>query len=137
MARILGYTVVTTPDPDGGPAEGVTGSGAYFKLNDFGVGARSLGWHNLKVQISSDDGLSADFAFFVDNVLAERVNNVGTAATFRSYDNIALGSGLSNGSTEAFFDNFYLETTPVPEPGTLSLVAMGLGALLVIRKLRR
>lgn len=121
MARILGYTVPAV-DPDGGPNESVTGAGIYFKLNDFGAGARSLGWHNLKVVISTDDGLSTDYRFFVDNVFAERVSNVGTAASLRSYDNIAIGSGLSNGSTEAFFDNMYLAT--VPEPGTALLLGM-------------
>ena len=41
MARILGYTVPTTADPDGGPAESVGGAGAFFKLNDTGVGLRT------------------------------------------------------------------------------------------------
>jgi len=137
MARILGYTVTTSPDPDGGPAEaGTLGAGAYFKLNDFGVGGRSLGWHNLRVDITTDDGLSTDFLFYVDGILAERVSNISTAASFRSYDNIVIGSGLSNGNTEAFFDNMSLVTT-VPEPGALSLAAMGFGALFMIRKLRR
>jgi hypothetical protein len=136
MARILGYTT-TTVDPDGGPDETVVGASAFFKLNDFGVGARSLGWHNLKVEISTDDGLSTDFAFYVDGVLAERVSNIGTAASFRSYDNIALGSGLSNGSTEAFFDNMSLTTAPIPEPGAFAFAALGVGALLFMRKFRR
>ena len=135
MARILGYTVPTTADPDGGPTESVGGAGAFFKLNDFGVGARSLGWHNLRVDITTDDGLSADFAFYVDGLLAELVSNVGTAASFRSYDNITIGSGLSNGSTEAFFDNMSLSVV-VPEPSILSMMVMGCGALLGIRKLR-
>lgn len=137
MARILGYTVPTTADPDGGATESVGGAGAFFKLNDFGVGARSLGWHNLKVEISTDDGLSNDFAFYVDGVLAEIVSNVGTAASIRSYDNITIGSGLSNGSTEAFFDNVSLVTAPIPEPGAFAFAALGLGALLFVRKIRR
>ena len=138
MARILGYTVPTTADPDGGPAEtGTLGAGAFFKLNDFGVGARSLGWHNLRVDITTDDGLSADFAFYVDGLLAERVSNVGTAASFRSYDNIALGSGLSNGSTEAFFDNMRLEVTAVPEPGVTALLGLGLAGLIAFRRQAR
>lgn len=135
MARILGYTVPTTADPDGGPAESVGGSGAFFKLNDFGVGARSLGWHNLKAVLSTDDGLSTDFEFYVDNVLAERVSNVGTAASIRSYDVIRLGSGLSNGSTEVFFDNMRLEYVQVPEPASLSLLALAAGSL--VRRARR
>ena len=129
MARILGYTVPTTADPDGGANESVGGAGAFFKLNDFSVGLRSLGWHNLKVEISTDDGLSSDFAFYVDNVLAEKVQNIGTAATLRSYDNITLGSALSNGSTEAFFDNVYLEVAAVPEPSVMAVGLLGLGGL--------
>jgi len=135
MARILGYTVPLTPDPDGGPDESVGGASAYFKLNNFGVGARSLGWHNLRVVIGTDDGLSMDFEFFVDGVLAERVSNVGTAASFRMYDNIVLGSGLSNGTNTAYYDNVFLNIQPVPEPTSmaLGLVAVLGGAL----KLRR
>ena len=128
MARILGYTVPTTADPDGGPAESVGGAGAFFKLNDFGVGLRGTqaGWRNLKVVISSDDGLSTDYEFFVDNVLAERVSNVGTTASIRSFDNIALGSGLTNGNVAVGFDNVRLEVITIPEPATLALAGMGL-----------
>lgn len=138
MARILGFSpVAAAADPDGGPAESVGGASTFFKLNDFGTGARSLGWHNLKVQISTDDGLSTDFAFFVDNVLVERVNNIGTAASFRSYDNIALGSALSNGSTEAFVDNMRLEVVSVPEPGAGALLGLGISAMIALRRTRK
>jgi len=133
MGRILGYTA-TTVDPDGGANEDVVGSGAFFKLNDFAAGARSLGWHNLKTILSTDDGLSTDYQFFVDNVLAERVSNVGTAASIRSFDNIRLGSGLSNGSIEAFFDNMNLTYVQVPEPASLGLIALGIGALVGRRR---
>jgi hypothetical protein len=136
MARILGYVVPTTPDPDGGPAESVGGSGAFFKLNDFGVGLSSTGWHNLKVVISTDDGLSTDFAFYVDGVLAELVSNVGSASTLRSYDNIALGSGLSNAGNAAYFDNMFLSVEVVPEPATWAVGAVGLGLLLLSRRAR-
>lgn len=135
MARILGYSPPTT-DPDGGPNEGGTlGSGAYFKLNDYGVGQRSTGWHNLKVEITTNDAASTDYSFFVDGSLAETVNNVGTSASIRSYDNIAIGSGLSNGSIEADFDNMHLEYTTVPEPA--SLAVLGLAGLVVMRRRRR
>lgn len=131
MARILGATTAAV-DPDGGPNESVTGSGIYFKLNDYGVGLRSTGWHNLKVVISSDDGLSTDYAFYVDNQLAETVNNVGSAATsFRQFDNITIGSGFSNGGVDAGFDNMYLAS--VPEPTTLAALGAA-GALLGRRR---
>ncbi len=130
MARILGYSPPTT-DPDGGPAEGGTlGSGAFFKLNDFALSPlRSTGWHNFKVVIGTDDGLSADFEFYVDNVLAERVSNVGTAATLRSYDVVRLGSGLSNAGNAAWYDNVSVQVVVIPEPSTLALgllAALGL-----------
>jgi hypothetical protein len=129
MARILGYTVPTTADPEGGPAESVGGAGAFFKLNDFGTaGLRSAGWHNFKVVMSTDNGTSTDYSFYVDNVLAERVNNIGTAASIRSFDNIVIGSGLTNGSTVAYFDNMRLEVIGVPEAG--SFAAMGVVGLL-------
>jgi hypothetical protein len=103
MARILGYN----------PAdEGETGgaAGSFFKFNDYGdAGLRSEGWHNLMVEITTDDGLSTDYNFYVDGVLAETVLNVGTAASIRSYDIIRMGAGVS--STEiAYYDNFKLET---------------------------
>ncbi|MCI0331890.1 MAG: PEP-CTERM sorting domain-containing protein [Planctomycetes bacterium] len=127
MARILGFAH-SAVDPDGGPNEagGGTASGAYFKLNDFGTGARSAGWHNLKVVVGTDDGLSTDFDFFVDGVLAEKVHNVGTATSLRSYDVIRLGSGVSNANNAAYYDDMRLKWIPVPEPTSLVLVALSL-----------
>jgi hypothetical protein len=62
------------------------------------------------------------------------MNNVGTAATIRSYDNITLGSALSNASVEVDFDNVVLQFSSVPEPASLGLFA--LAGLLVGRKAR-
>jgi hypothetical protein len=133
MARILGYTVAAA-DPDGGAAESVTGAGIYFKLNDFAVGLRSTGWHNLKTIITSDDGVATDYAFYVDGVLAEKVSNVGGAGTLRQYDNIAIGSGLTNGGVNAYFDNQFLEASAIPEPASLGLI--GLAGLFLGRRRR-
>ena len=135
MARILGFAH-TAVDPDGGPNENSTGtaSGAYFKLNDFGTGLRSVGWHNLKVVVSTDDGASVDMDFYVDNTLAEKVYNIGDAGALRSYDVIRIGSGLSNGSIDANFDNMQLEYIPVPEPATLVLASVLVPYLLSTRR---
>jgi len=136
MARIVGYDVTAAAaDPDGGPAETVGGVAPYFKLNDFATSPlRSAGWHNLKVVISTDDGLSTDYAFFVDNILAERVSNIGTAATIRSYETIRIGSGVSS-TAEAFYDNYLVTTEAVPEPASVAL--LGLGAFAWVAKRRR
>jgi hypothetical protein len=112
MGRILGYTPSTVADPDGGPAESASSSGSFFKLNDFAMGARSLGWHNLKVEISTSDLLSTDYKFYVDNNLAETVSDVGSASSIRSYERIVLGSALTNGDNAAYFDNVRVEFIP-------------------------
>jgi hypothetical protein len=131
MARILGYSPGAT-DPDGGPAEKITGTAQYFKLNDFASSPlRSTGWHNLKVVITTPDAVTTNYAFFVDGNLAEKVSGVGATGTLRSYDNIAIGSGLTNAGIEADFDNEKLEMV-VPEPASLGLLAAG--ALLCVRR---
>jgi hypothetical protein len=134
MARILGYNPPAV-DVDGGPNEaGTLGSGAYFKLNDFGTaGLRTAaaGWRNLRVAISTNDGASVDYEFYVDGILAERVSNVGTAASIRSYDNITLGSGVS-APQGAFFDD--VELYAIPEPSTFVMAALGLVGCLAARR---
>jgi hypothetical protein len=123
MARILGFSPVAA-DPDGGPNEFISGANQYFKLNDFGTSPlRSVGWHNLKVVMTTDNTAQGiDYAFYVDNILSERVSNVGTSASIRSYDNIALGSGVSNGTAAAYFDNMYLEFIPGVPPNVAPVV---------------
>lgn len=124
MARIGGY-IPTEVDPDGGPNEraGLT-AGNFFKLNDsVNSPLRSTGWHNLMVEISTDDGLSADFAFYVDGILAEQVSNVGTEAQLRSYDSVRLGSGYSNADNAAWYDNFNVSVVPEPSVAGLWLAA--------------
>lgn len=115
MARILGI--------DGG-----TGASAYFKLNDAGAPLRATGWHNLRVDISN-----IDFRFYVDGILSQTIAN---SVNLRSYDHVRLGSGVSS-LNEAFFDNFSVSVIAVPEPGAFAFAALGLGALIFVRKFRR
>jgi hypothetical protein len=124
MARILGYSHAAV-DPDGGTNEIAAGtsSGAYFKLNDFGTGLRSLGWHTLQCVMTTPDGALMDYDFFVDGVLVEKVH--GVVGTLRSYDNITIGSGLTNGGVNVYFDNMSLDLGTVPEPTSLSVLALG------------
>jgi hypothetical protein len=126
MARILGYTVPTTADPDGGPAESVGGANAFFKLNDYGVGLRSTGWHNLAVEITN-----VDYKFYVDGALAETVANSGFTSSSTSYDKVRLGSGITS-VNEANFDDIDVEVNPVavPEPSSVALCLLGAAALL-------
>jgi hypothetical protein len=119
MARIVGYNPTAVPDPQGGPAESVGGSGAFFKLNDYGTSPlRSEGWHNLKVEISTSTTASTagyDYNFYVDGALAETVSGVGSTLTFgtkRRYDNVVVGSGLTAVQDGfGYYDNFFLELT--------------------------
>ena len=116
MVRILGFTPPAV-DPDGGPGNTLGGTAsAYFKMNDFAVATRTSGWHNLKAVLSTNDGLSTDYNFYVDSVLAETVNDVGTAAQIRQYDNIRMGSGVSS-TADAYYDNFHVEYIAVTSPG--------------------
>lgn len=128
MGRVLGYDPRNAPgatppaDPDGGPEEAVGGGGAFFKLNDFstgtsaGPGSRQTGeenaWRNLKVEVTTNDGSTQDYAFYVDGVLAERVSSI---PGLRQYNVIRLGSGVSS-TQDAYYDNFLLEYFPAVAP---------------------
>jgi hypothetical protein len=126
MARILGYTVPAV-DPNGGPNESYTGAGIFFKLNDYGVGLRSTGWHNLSVKITD-----TAFNFYVDGSLAETVANT---LTLRSYDLVRLGSGATS-VNEASFDNVLVGVN-VPEPSTAVLSILGALGLAAWKRGRR
>jgi hypothetical protein len=113
MARILG-------------ADGGSGSGAFFKLDDAGAPARSTGWHLLEARISDND-----VKFYVDTILSKTVNT--SATTDRSLDTVKVGSNLSAGQV-AYFDDVYVERTTVPEPASISVLA--LGTLIGLRRRR-
>jgi hypothetical protein len=146
MASISGYAHAAD-DPDGGPDEHVNGttSGAFFKLNDEGIGIRGdennpPEWHNLKLVISTSDGVNADHEYYVDGALAETVMGVGP---LQQYGVIRLGSGLSTGGAQMFFDNMKLEyvqgVAAVPEASAvaaMTLIGVLSAGAVWIRKLR-
>ena len=126
MASISGHS---HPDPDE-HANGTT-SGAFFKLNDEGIGFRgdddgeTSAWHNLKLVITTSDGVTADHAYYVDDELAETVTGVGP---LQQYGVIRLGSGRATGGPNAFFDNMRLEyvqgTAAVPEASAVAAMTL-------------
>src|SRR4051794_40301982 len=75
MARILG-------------ADGGSGSGAFFRLDDVGAPDRTTGWHSLQANISDND-----VKYYVDGILSKTVNI--SALTDRSLDTVRVGSGLT------------------------------------------
>lgn len=99
-------------------------NGAWIQLSAL----RSVGWHNFRFEI-----LENTVSLYVDNVLQPEF----AARTYSgniTYDWLHLGSGLA-GNSAAFFDNVSLAV--VPEPSTLALGLLGIGALLGRRSLRR
>jgi hypothetical protein len=125
MARILGYTPTYQPSTDAS-ANPATSSGASFKLNDAGAPLRSTGWHNLKVEIGPNLTLSTslDYKFFVDNIPSETVTVA--SATFRSFDIVRLGSGVTSAQI-AYFDDVLVETfNPAAVPEASAFLAVGL-----------
>jgi hypothetical protein len=119
MARILGYSNPVV-DPDGGPNEEGAAE-TFIKLNDFdptpldniadGPGARSEGWHNLKVNISTPNGTDTNYNFYVDNVLAEHILVTGSSP--RTYSHLRMGAGVSS-TEDAYYDNYKIEFIPAP-----------------------
>jgi hypothetical protein len=102
MGRVLGFN-----------------GGAYFRLDDPGAPTRTMGWVNLKVEISD-----SEFRFYVNDILSKTVVN---SYTLRSYDTVRLGSGLSNANNAAYYDNFMIYA--IPEPGTYAAIFGGLALL--------
>jgi hypothetical protein len=102
-----------------------TGSGAsaYGKLDGAGVPTRSTGWHTLAAKVFDNS-----IEVYVDNVLSKTFAYAGTD---RSYDAVRVGSNLTS-TQVAYFDDILVQR--VPEP--VSLVLLGLGSLLFVRRRR-
>lgn len=116
MARIQGF--------DGG-----SGVNLFFKLDGVGAPTRTIGWHTLEARITDN---SVDY--FVDSILSRTVNI--SAVTDRSLDTVKIGSNLSS-TQVAYYDNIFVARTAVPEPGVLSLAALGLVGCAWARKFRK
>jgi hypothetical protein len=99
-----------------------------FKLDGVGAPTRSTGWHTLEAQISD-----TSISYYVNGILSKTFDISGL--TDRSLDTVKIGSNLSSTQT-AYFDNVFVARVAVPEPSALSLAAIGLGALLLRRKIQ-
>lgn len=98
----------------------VTFGSNWNSLNDEpGAPQRSAGWHNLALEVGS-----SSISFFVDGILAE----VEARPNAFNFDSVVLGSDLTAAGWNAWIDNVRVEI--VPEPASLSLLALGGLALL-------
>jgi len=102
MARIVGFN-----------------GSAFFRLDDAGAPARSVGWHLLEAEITP-----TAVKFSVDGVLSKTADI--SSFVVRSYDKVRLGSNLSSGNV-AYFDDVYL--AKLPEPSALVLLLAGMPLL--------
>jgi hypothetical protein len=102
----------------------------WFALT--GAANRSVGWHTARITGADDPNNAGKviYYFYIDDVLG---GSVGNLSGF-DYNWTVLGSGLSTAPIGIAFDD--LAVTTVPEPSTVSLVMLGMGALLLVRKFR-
>ena len=97
--------------PCGTSANPATSSGAYFKLNDPGTAPlRTTGWHNLKVEITTSNGTSQDYKFYVDNVLSKTISGVELADAVRR---ISDGDAVFSPRLAGFVLDAFASVAPV------------------------
>jgi len=120
---------------------GIYGDGAgtpastWFQL---GIGVSgyptpTVGWHTASITGTPDPVNSGKviYSFFIDGLLGGSVANLNSVG----YNWVVLGSNLSTAPSGIAFEN--VSVTSVPEPGMLGFAALGMGALVLVRKFRR
>lgn len=99
----------------------------WFVLNQ--AANRTTDWTKFDVVVAP-----TGIEFFVDGVKGhEGTFSRGTVAGWTP-DTVVLGSGLTSAGNSGYFDDVSVSTGVVPEPA--SMIALGIGALALVRKRR-
>lgn len=99
--------------------------------------ARTAGWHQLEMQLSSTDGkihFSLDGSE-VGSTTRDDYTNLGTIGLYTMFDATTLSTNGA-GSYTIWDDVQIGSSAPVPEPGTFALLGLGLAGLGVIARRR-
>jgi hypothetical protein len=89
-------------------------------------------WHSVVLKITKDTASTVLLDFNLDGGAIE-MSNGGSTTVYATFNNIGLSNGSSN--TDFVVDNVVVDFTAIPEPATLSILA--LGALAALRRKHR